>query len=101
MFKIILGSLVVATSLLSADLQSSGVEVTLENGKKATIKRKQSCGKRNALPSPVSWGEAVVSAAEAEEEGTWSLGGSRYLEDYSTIHACTWMGFDLVECRRW
>ena len=39
MFKIILGSLLVATSLLSADLQSSGVEVTLENGKKTTIKR--------------------------------------------------------------
>ena len=34
MFKIILGSLVVATSLLSADLQSSGVEVTLEMVKK-------------------------------------------------------------------
>ena len=43
MFKIILGSLLVATSLLSADLQSSGVEVTLENGKKATIKREAKC----------------------------------------------------------
>ena len=39
MFKIILGSVVVATALFGADLQSSGVEVTLENGKKATIKR--------------------------------------------------------------
>lgn len=39
MFKIILGSVVVATALFSADLQNSGVEVTLENGKKATIKR--------------------------------------------------------------
>ena len=39
MFKIILGSVVVATALFGADLQSSGVEVTLENGKKTTIKR--------------------------------------------------------------
>ncbi len=39
MFKIILGSLLVATSLLSADLQSSGVEVTLENGKKNNYKK--------------------------------------------------------------
>src|SRR5574344_528887 len=39
MFKIILGSVVVATALFGTDLQISGVEVTLENGKKATIKR--------------------------------------------------------------
>ncbi|WP_419678267.1 rhodanese-like domain-containing protein [Aliarcobacter lanthieri] len=39
MFKIFLGSIVVATTLFSADLQATGVEVTLENGKKITIKR--------------------------------------------------------------
>ncbi|MFV7789904.1 rhodanese-like domain-containing protein [Aliarcobacter lanthieri] len=39
MFKIFLGSIVVATTLFSADLQVTGVEVTLENGKKITIKR--------------------------------------------------------------
>ncbi|MBL3520695.1 rhodanese-like domain-containing protein [Arcobacter lanthieri] len=39
MFKIFLGSIVVATTLFSADLQATGVEVTLENGKKITVKR--------------------------------------------------------------
>ncbi|WP_418180254.1 rhodanese-like domain-containing protein [Aliarcobacter lanthieri] len=39
MFKIFLGSVVVATTLFSADLQATGVEVTLENGKKITVKR--------------------------------------------------------------
>lgn len=39
MFKIFLGSAVVATALLSADLQTTGVEVTLENGKNVTVKR--------------------------------------------------------------
>ena len=57
MFKIILGSLVVATSLLSADLQSSGVEVTLENGKKTTIKREA---------KPKEWG--VHEAASTVNE---------------------------------
>ena len=39
MFKIFLGSFVVASSILAADLQTTGVEVTLENGKKSVVKR--------------------------------------------------------------
>lgn len=39
MFKLFLGSAVLVTTLLSVDLQTKGVEVTLENGKKVTIKR--------------------------------------------------------------
>lgn len=39
MFKIFLGSAVVASALLSADLQTTGVEVTLENGKNIIVKR--------------------------------------------------------------
>ncbi len=39
MFKIFLGSAVVASSIFAADLQISGVEVTLDDGKKTTIKR--------------------------------------------------------------
>ena len=39
MFKIFLGSVAVASAIFAADLQTTGVEVTLEDGKKATIKR--------------------------------------------------------------
>ena len=39
MFKIFLGSFVIASSILAADLQTTGVEVTLENGKKSVVKR--------------------------------------------------------------
>ena len=39
MFKIFLGSVVVASSIFAADLQTTGVEVILDNGKKATVKR--------------------------------------------------------------
>lgn len=39
MFKIILGSMVVASSIFAADLQTTGVEVTLEGGEKVVVKR--------------------------------------------------------------
>ncbi len=39
MLKLFLGSMVVASSIFAADLQTTGVEVTLENGKNVTIKR--------------------------------------------------------------
>lgn len=39
MFKILLGSFVFVSSILAVDLQLSGIEVTLEDGKKSIIKR--------------------------------------------------------------
>lgn len=69
MFKIFLGSFVIASSILAADLQTTGVEVTLEDGKKLVVKRKtkpKECETVAFDPKDVFGGAHQASASVSE-----------------------------------
>ena len=69
MFKIFLGSFVIASSILAADLQTTGVEVTLEDGKKLVGKREtkpKECETVAFDPKDVFGGAHQASASVSE-----------------------------------
>ena len=69
MFKIFLGSFVIASSILAADLQTTGVEVTLEDGKKLVVKREtkpKECETVAFDPKDVFGGAHQASASVSE-----------------------------------
>lgn len=69
MFKIFVGSAVLATSLFSADLQKVGVEVKLDSGKKVVIKREdrpKECEKVAFDPKDIFGGVHEASSSVPE-----------------------------------
>ncbi|RBQ29555.1 rhodanese-like domain-containing protein [Aliarcobacter vitoriensis] len=69
MFKIFLGSIVLSSAIFGADLQNSGVEVILENGKKISVKREnkpKECESITLDPKDI-FGEVTQSSKNIDE----------------------------------